>query len=209
MDYKSFEIKLDAKQDDNSRTFSGYGSTFGNIDSDNDIIVKGAFTESLKKRNPKLLYQHKMSDVIGVINNAYEDEKGLFIEGKISNTTKGNEAYELLKDGAIDSFSVGFMTKDSDYKEDGVRLIKQAELYEVSIVTFPANEQARISSVKAEDINTIRDFENFLREVGGYSQKQAKLIASKGYKAMNQEHREDDNDEIVQLLKDTIKQLKK
>lgn len=187
LDYQ-FELKA---LDDSSGKFSGYGSVFGTVDSYNEVVDKGAFTETLKKDGlPVLLWQHRSSEVIGVYTKAHEDEHGLYVEGQLNlETQQGREAYALLKQGALNGLSIGFRTLIEEVnKETGVIHIKKMRLYEVSIVTFPANEDATIGAVKSAPEN-IREFEEFLREAGKYSQQDAKLIASKGFRAF-ETHRE-------------------
>lgn len=196
--------------DDSAGTFKGYGSVFGTIDSYNEAVDKGAFSESLKKNGlPALLWQHRSDNVIGVYTKAEEDEKGLYIEGHLNmETQQGREAYALLKQGALNGLSIGFRPLVEEVnKETGVVHIKKLRLYEVSIVTFPANEDATVDSVKSAP-ETIRDFERFLRD-GGYSQKDAEFISSNGYRA--HEARRDGGDlaAVVTGLERLNQQLRK
>lgn len=201
-----FELKLDAPK----RIISGYASTFGNVDKVQDIVLAGAFMESLQKRTPKMLYQHERDDLCGKWNIAREDGKGLYVEGYIAKTELGNEVLELASIGALDSMSIGYSIVDSEYRSDGIRLIKKVDLYEVSFVTFPANDMATISGVKNMPDN-IRDFEKFLREAG-YSRKDAVSIASHGFKALTNGKRDsvqldDDVKSAAGLLADFLKQF--
>lgn len=131
---------------------AGYASTFGgDPDSYNDVVAKGAFLASLAKRpNVRLLWQHDMGEPIGKVLSLAEDDKGLFGQWSIVPTDTGKKAHELLKAGLVDSLSIGFMTEDADYRDDGVRVLKAVELVEVSIVTIPANTNAVITSFKAD-----------------------------------------------------------
>jgi HK97 family phage prohead protease len=157
--HKSFPLKIEIKEDPenpDARTVEGWASTFGNKDSYNDIILRGAFINSLKERMPRMLWQHDSDQPCGVWDSATETDQGLYVKGRILPTSLGNDVYELLKAGAIDSMSIGYTTVDASYDYDsGVRTLKELELWEVSLVTFPANEQARITNVKAmaEDID--------------------------------------------------------
>jgi HK97 family phage prohead protease len=127
----------------------GFASTYGgNPDSYGDVVVHGAFRESLGKRKTKLLYQHQ--EPIGRELELREEKHGLYGGWRISATRAGTDARTLAMDGVLDSLSIGFRTLEDEYRDDGVRLLKQAELYEVSIVAFPANENARITSVKTD-----------------------------------------------------------
>lgn len=160
---KSFPIQIKVKEnpdDPNDRTVEGWASTFGNKDSYSDIIVPGAFAATLKERMPKMLWQHDSGELIGVWDTATETPQGLYVKGRFADTARGNEAYTLAKMGALDSMSIGYSTIDASYDYDtGVRTLKQLDLWEVSLVTFPANDQARITTVKAmaEDICAAHD----------------------------------------------------
>jgi len=187
------EIKSDAQG-----VFTGYGSIFGNEDQGNDIMKKGAFTKSLTKRpasKVKMLYQHKTDEPIGIFTDMYEDNKGLYVKGQLAmGTQKGREAYELLKMGALDGMSIGFKA-DPDkqgYNENkrGVRTLKEVDLMEISLVTFPMNESALIETVKGNAKN-IREWEKILREAGGLSRTESKIGAKALSESLNQRDAED------------------
>ena len=166
-------------KDTDSKTgaFKAYASVFNNVDSYGDVVIKGAFQKSLTDKMPKLLLQHNPLDPIGVVKSAYEDENGLVVEGVISNTTKGKDVLELLRDGALDSMSIGFYTVKAQEEKSGKRLLQEVDLLEVSFVTFPANELAKIQTVKS-DVITVRRVENALNTKGGVSRSEAKRLAS-------------------------------
>lgn len=162
--------------------FSGYGSVFGVIDSYKEVVAPGAFAESLGQRTPAMLWQHRSGEPIGVYSALREDQTGLYVEGKLAlKTARGAEAYELLKMGAISGLSIGFVTRDDSYdRVTDVRTLKKVDLWEVSLVTFPANESARISGVKSiETIESLADAEAFLREAGGLSRREATALVSR------------------------------
>ncbi|MHC2315158.1 HK97 family phage prohead protease [Bradyrhizobium diazoefficiens] len=197
--------------DDSAGKFSGYGSVFGTIDSYKEAVDKGAFTETLKKNGmPALLWQHRSDQVIGIYTVAKEDDHGLYIEGQLNmETQQGREAYSLLKQGALNGLSIGFRPLVEEVnKETGVIHIKKLRLYEVSIVTFPANEDATVDSVKSAP-DTIRDFEEFLREAGKYSREDAKLIASKGFRALETHREGGDQALAMDALQSALDQLRK
>lgn len=132
-------------------TFEGYASTWDR-DEGNDIIVKGAFAKTISERGDKVkvLWQHDPRSPIGVPLEMREDEKGLFIKAKISDTTLGKDAKQLLKDGVINSMSIGYSIPNNKSEIDGdIRIIKEIKLYEFSLVTFPMNENAVISTIKS------------------------------------------------------------
>jgi HK97 family phage prohead protease len=173
-------LALEVKADDEG-VIEGYGAVFGNKDSYNDILVKGAFAEGMG-RKVKMLWQHDPAQPIGVWDEMSEDDNGLRMKGRFAmNTAKGREAYELVKMGAIDGLSIGYRTKDADDK-DGARYLKSVDLFEVSLVTMPANDKATVTSIK--NITT-RDVERDLREAG-YSRSQAKAIALKGVSGLRE-----------------------
>lgn len=165
---KSLSFKAENLQDDG--TFSGYCNVFDIKDSYGDIVKKGAFVNSLndwqaKGKMPPVLWQHNRSDVIGVWTKLYEDEHGLYGEGKllIDDVAKAREAYALIKNGAIDGLSIGYRTSKWAWNEDENALeLLELDLKEVSIVTFPANEDSTVSNVKAEAIKA-KDAQNALK----------------------------------------------
>lgn len=211
-DFTFKECKIDIKgvhEDDDGRIkFEGFASTFGNRDSDDDIIEQGAFKASLKKRKPRLLLQHRSDKPIGKFTELKENDVGLFVKGILANTKDGQDTGELLRMGALDSMSIGFIPKLTEFGKNGLRRLKEVDLFEISIVTFPANNRAAITDVKSIDaIKTIRDFEKFLREVG-FSQKQAKLYASKGFIPAQDVQRDADMSQIADLINNNINILK-
>ncbi len=192
------DLPLEVKADGAPGTFEGYGAVFGNTDRDGDVVERGAFAASLKERMPALLWQHNAKEPIGRFDVVREDAKGLYVKGRLSMTGRGAEAYDLLKLGALNGLSIGFVTKEAlRNRATGTRTIKRAELMEVSLVTFPANELARVSAVKqvktaqtmkgnavirpVDDIETPRDFERLLRDAG-FSRTRAKAITAKGFR---------------------------
>lgn len=180
---KTFELK-EAPNDEGR--FEGYASVFDKTDSDSDIISKGAFGDSLATgRNIKMLWQHDRSQPIGVWESVREDAHGLYVRGRlIQEVQKGREALALLKAGALDSMSIGFRTLQAK-GEGQVRRIEEVDLHEISLVTFPAMEAAKVVAVKSSDeIKTIRDFEKTLRDAG-FSQTEAKAIAAKGFNGLS------------------------
>jgi HK97 family phage prohead protease len=132
-----------------------------------------------------MLWQHDSRQPIGVYDEIKEDDNGLFVKGRllVNDIEKAKEAYALIKAGAISGLSIGYTIKGSEKGKEGHLYLKELALWEISIVTFPANEQANVNSVKAKEIDTIRKFENFLREEGGFSASQAKRLAVQGFKS--------------------------
>jgi HK97 family phage prohead protease len=198
----AFQVK--AVGDDG--VFSGYGSVFGVEDSYREVVVAGAFKESLEGRLPSLLWQHRASEPIGIYTKVEEDSVGLHVEGKLAlNTVRGQEAYELLKMGAISGLSIGFNTREDSYDNvTGVRTLKKLDLWEVSLVTFPANEAARVTDVKelvkSGELPSLKEFERYLREAG-FSKTQAAAVAGKGLShLLRSESGAQANDELADIL---------
>lgn len=149
-------IELDIKAIADDGLFAGYASVFNVKDRGGDIVLPGAFTRSLQKypsAKVKLLYQHDTSEPIGVWTKFEEDAHGLKAEGRlILETARGREVHALMKAGAVDGLSIGFRTiRDAVDRQKGARLLHELELREVSIVTFPMNEDATVSSVKSNN----------------------------------------------------------
>lgn len=184
MEYKALEFEVKAESEN---SFSGFAST-PDLDQGGDIVAKGAFGRTIAQRGGKLkmLWNHKADTMpIGKYTKVEEREGGLYVEGKLSDTQMGRDVMTLLRDGAIDSMSIGFIPKEADYNEDGVRVIKDLDLLEVSLVNFPMNEMAVVTQVKSLDV---REIERVLREAG-LSRSQAKAIAGAGVKSLREADR--------------------
>lgn len=188
---KSLNFKLNTIQEDGF--FSGYGSNFGNIDSYGDIVIKGAFTETIadwtsRGKMPPVLWNHKYTEPIGVYSKIEEDDTGLYVEGRllIGDVVKAKEVHALMRAGAIDGLSIGYDTLDYEREGNITKLLK-LRLYEISVVTFPANEESRIDLVKSMlgrgELPTLPEFEKFLREAG-FSKSQATAIAGCGLRKL-------------------------
>jgi len=154
--YKSvgFELEDLKARGDDGWSFSGYASTFGTVDHGGDVMLRGAFADTLAHRVPRLLWQHDVHEPIGKVLGLKEDDRGLHGDFKLSRTTRGHDAYQLLKDGAIDSMSIGYIPEDQEFDDDGIRKLKSVELFEISLVSMPMNEEARITAVKAAPISS-------------------------------------------------------
>ena len=204
---KKLVFESEIKAESSKGIFTGYGSIFGNEDQGNDIMQKGAFTKSLVNRpvsKVKMLYQHKTDEPIGVFTDMYEDSKGLFVKGQLAmGTQRGREAYELLKMGALDGMSIGFRAdpEKQGYNENkrGVRTLKEVDLMEISLVTFPMNESALIETVKGNAKN-IREWDKILREAGGLSRTEAKIGAKALSESLSQRDAGDDNKQLADLI---------
>ena len=153
-DCKRSAYALEIKSLQANGTFAGYASVFDMVDSQRDIVRPGAFVESLKKRTYplQLLWQHQWDSPIGVIAQIFEDKHGLYVEGKLLlDVARAREAYALLKAGVIRGLSIGFTVQKSRKNIDaGTRELLVIDLWEVSLVTLPANEAAQVTVVKAD-----------------------------------------------------------
>jgi len=147
--YKAAPVGELIDADEKAGIIKGYGSYFGNIDSDKDVIVKGAYKKTIAENGErvKYLYQHDMNQPIGKMNELYEDDKGLVFVAEIAKTQMGMDVVELMKSGVITENSVGIMPIQKENKGD-YREIKEVKLYEISAVTLAANDQAKILDVK-------------------------------------------------------------
>jgi len=195
--HHSLEWKTDAEG-----TIEGYGSVFDVVDSGADIVAQGAFTDTLRRgRKVKMLFQHDPSSVIGVWTEMAEDERGLRVKGQLLTKVRaGAEAYELARAGAIDGLSIGYrVVKSMD--RNGKRVIMAADLFEVSLVTFPMNEMAHIDAVKAAEL-TERDLERVLTRDAGLSRSVALRLMAGGYDAIKAMRDAGESiDEVAALLR--------
>jgi len=204
----TFEIK---REPDEDGVFEGYASVFDVVDQGMDVVAKGAFMKSLGSgRKVKMLWQHDTSKVIGVWDEMREDERGLYVKGRLlKDVALGREAMALMRAGAIDSMSIGYRTIEAVPEAGGrVRKLTELDLFEVSVVTFPMNESARVTDVKS--IRTEREFEAFLRDAG-YTRKEATAIALHGFKAIDtlrDAEGDDAHDAAVKAVLDQLQNLK-
>ena len=134
-------------------SFSGYASVFGEVDLGKDRVERGAFARSLASRGPagvRMLFQHDPSEPIGTWKTIREDERGLYVEGILAEgVARAREVHQLLKNAALDGLSIGFRTvRARTDAKSGVRRILEADLWEISVVTFPMLPSARVQNVK-------------------------------------------------------------
>lgn len=148
---KNADLSLDKISEDGR--FSGYASLYNIADLSNDIVNKGAFSSSLKrheKRPVRMLFQHDPDQPIGHWTKLIENEKGLYVEGQLTlDVERAKDVYALIKSGALDGLSIGFKTiRSRKCNKTGARHILEADLWEISIVTFPMLPSARVDDVK-------------------------------------------------------------
>ena len=204
-------FSLETKSVGELGNFEGYASIFALTDRQQDQVMPGAFRKSLIRARvdqnpPKLLWQHDPTQVIGVWQELREDHQGLYVRGQLlMELPKAQEAYVLLKSGAIDGLSIGYeVAKAVRDRQTGVRHLLEVSLWEISLVTFAANQAARVTAVKGEAamleaaagealasnpeaisaiahaMQSPRQFEKFLREAG-FSRRQAVALTNHGW----------------------------
>jgi HK97 family phage prohead protease len=163
--------------------FSGYASVFGGVDSYGDTIEPGAYKNTLMNRErPIRMRWNHYGEVIGKWITIREDEKGLYVEGELTpGHSKAQDVFASLKHGAIDGMSIGYRVKSFNQIDNDRRLLKEIDLIEISVVEEPADLSARISEVKSalEKAESLKEIENLLRDVGGFSRVDAKHLVSK------------------------------
>jgi len=181
------EIKFAASEG----SFSGYGSVFGVLDSKNDIIMPGAYAEVLKSGGGVPVYVNhgwlRGELPVGMWADLKEDDRGLYGQaGLVMQMPSAVNAYWGMKSGLVTGLSVAIIpdSKATERRSDGARVIHRIKaMKEISVVTEPANGESRIVDVKFKDeldqVETIRDFERLLRDVGAFDQAAAKLLTAK------------------------------
>lgn len=201
---RDFDFDIKAVEEDGS--FNGYGSVFGVVDSYQEVVAKGAFVDSLaelarKGRPVPVLWQHRSSEPIGAWSDLREDDHGLFGKGSILLDAGDMErrAYAHMKARTVTGLSIGYWVRESSYDEKtGIRTLTKLDLVEISLVTFPANDDARVEAVKFKlahgELPTDREYEKFLREAG-FSKTRAAGLVSHGLAEMRR--RESDREETM------------
>lgn len=192
MNYLTKSIELEVKSLSDKGTFSGYGSVFNVVDKGGDIVAPGAFSESLAKwkssgRQVPMLWQHQTDQPIGAWPDLKEDDHGLLgtdAELWLEDAPYARLAMRGMKAKAITGLSIGYRVKDySVNQETGVYTLQKLDLVEISVVTNPMNDDARVASVKsmleAGRLPSMAEFEKLLREAG-FSKTQATAIAGNG-----------------------------
>lgn len=188
---RDFDLCVKADEITDDGRFAGYGSVFGVVDSYGEVVAPKAFKKSLaelkaKKRVVPVLWQHRSAEPIGIYDTLSEDDTGLRVEGRllIDAVGQAKEAHALLKAGAVTGLSIGYWVRKSSYDEKtGIRTLLELDLVEVSLVTFPANDDARVDAVKFKlahgELPTLPEFERLLREAG-FSKTKAAVVAAHG-----------------------------
>lgn len=210
LSFEETEIKF--LGDGTQGIFEGYASVFGNVDSDGDIILAGAFKNTLQTQTRKvaMFFNHRAWELpVGKWDALQEDTKGLFVRGQLTPGHSGaSDLKAAMQHGTVEGMSVGFSVTKDDYSlaANGGRIFKNiTSLREISVCTFPANEQAGISAMKSIDgIETIRDVENWLRDSVGLSKSQAVGLIARFKSAVRSESETDENKTDISALIERI-----
>lgn len=213
MQNKQMDMQLKIKSVNDDGFFSGYGSVNYNKDSYGDIVMPGAFAKSLndwnaKNKWPPVLFNHNRDEIIGCYTKMYEDEHGLYVEGRLltDSISKAREVHALLKAQVIDGLSIGYRTVKEEYDRDNDSLkLLEVKLYEVSIVTFPANDEARINCVKYDyGLPSSEQFKELLIK-NGFNAEQAAVIHDSGFFSLSKKAaptvQMSDIDKALQILR--------
>jgi uncharacterized protein len=194
--HKFHELKftgLDLKSVGVDGVFEGYASLFHREDMGHDVILPGAFRESLLKRGAqaiKMLFQHNPAEPIGVWDEIKEDARGLYVRGRLlPDVARAREILSLMKAGVLDGLSIGFKAvKAKRDAKSGVRRLEKVDLWEISVVTFPMLNDARIETVKArpfaDAVPTEREFERWLTRDAGLTRSEARALTRSGLKGL-------------------------
>jgi HK97 family phage prohead protease len=193
MNVEYITVPLEVKSLESGQ-FEGYGSTFGNIDLGGDVVMKGAFADTLAKWRaegdwPQMFWMHRPDQIPGKWLDMREDSKGLKVRGELLPTTIGNDVKILMNARAVKALSIGFsLDSPDDYEfRDGVRLLHRINLWETSPVSMPMNPKAKINAVKSflhsKGISLTdfkRELEQWFRDKG-MSKSQALAFASRAF----------------------------
>jgi HK97 family phage prohead protease len=154
MDHLDLALRFEAPND--AGEFSGYAVVWDERNRHNEVVRRGAFRATLEQHRaagtkPVMLWSHDQSDIIGVWNEVREDERGLFVRGRlITSTTRGREAYDLLKAGALNGLSIGFrLMRGGETRQAGLRILTGIDVPEISLVGFPSAPNARVTSIRS------------------------------------------------------------
>jgi HK97 family phage prohead protease len=211
---------LAIKAVDDTGHIEGYGSVFGVVDAYREVVVAGAFQESIQERKASgrvlpMLWQHRAAEPIGPWDVFREDEKGLWVEGTLLKDTvsQAREAHALARAGVVSGLSIGYYVLDDSYNEkERILYLKKISLEEISLVTFPANEEARIETVKrklALGQLGYREMRDVLRERCGLTKAQAERLLDLGFPGLCGNGGGDDHQAIARAIQGVSAQLSK
>jgi hypothetical protein len=161
--------------------FEGYASLFGVPDGAGDVVARGAFTASLRKRPPgkvRMLYQHFAHEPLGVWEVIREDARGLYVKGRlVLDVTRAREVRSLLRDGALNGLSIGFRTVRAT-RGAGCRILNEIELWEISVVTFPLLAGSAVTAVGRDDL--AQNIRSATKRIASSALRDAHVVRSSG-----------------------------
>ena len=189
-----FELQLKSA-DNELGQIVGIASGFGAVDSQGDTVQRGAYAKTLADHQmrgsaPAMLWQHQLANPVGRWTSLVETPRGLLAAGTLNlRTTGGEQAYQHLLAGDVHGLSIGFQIPAGGFENRaGVRLLKQLDLHEISIVSLAADQNARVTSVKSADLDALdrpetqRELERFLHQIAGFSKTRSALLAKHGWR---------------------------
>lgn len=186
-------ISLDLKSTDEGGEFEGYAALFDRADLGNDVVLRGAFKDTLATRGAdgvRMLFQHEPAEPIGVWQELREDSRGLYAKGRLlPEVARSREVLSLMRAGAVDGLSIGFRTRRAQRDaKTGHRRIAEIDLWEISVVTFPMQPEARVSAVKSRPFATHtpspKEFERWLMHDAGLTRSEARAVMAGGLKGL-------------------------
>lgn len=192
-------------------TFSGYASTFGNVDKGGDVVMPGAFAKFLASdhRPVKMLWNHDSWGIpIGIWKMIREDDRGLYVEGELTpGLGLASDVGAAMKHGTITDMSIGYGVVRESEGEGGIRQLDELKLFEISPVNFPMNESAVIEGVKhlIDQVDDLKSAERLLREVADFPASAACDFVSRLKRIARREAERDIRDDSeIAILKDTV-----
>lgn len=216
MKIKHKNVAFNVKSVSDEGQIEGYASVYDNTDSYGDVVLKGAFKSLFEKADSMIpvLWQHDTRQPIGSATAFKEDESGLYMKASlVLEVQKAQEARALAKAGVVTGLSIGYTINKGGInydKDKDVSLLSDLKLWEVSLVTFPANTEARVEGVKQilEDggMPSEREVEELLR-MSGFSRTQSKAFISKGYRALQRDAEEDNSIQLIEGLKANLEEI--
>ena len=186
-------MPVDLKRTTVDGAFEGYASIFEREDLGHDVIVRGAFADSLSRRGIngiKMLFQHDANQPIGVWDRIEENHRGLYVSGRLTpEVERAREVLSLMRAGALDGLSIGFRAvKGRRDRKTGIRRLERVDLWEISVVTFPMLPDAKVTHVKSSPfvsgLPTTREFERWLTRDAGLTRREARALLRDGFKGL-------------------------
>lgn len=216
MELRFIERPFEVKEVGDDGVFDGFGSVFGNVDAYKEVVAPGAFTETLAAwkqagKLPPVLWQHRSGEPIGPYLEMEERAQGLWVKGHllVDDVQRAKEARALMKAKAVNGLSIGYVTREDSFdRVTGIRTLKRVDLWEVSVVTFPANPAAQVSSVKSaiDAIQSYAEAESFLRDVGRLSKADATAFIGR-FKSLGGRSESDERGVLLKSMADKLDAL--